>query len=217
MKEAIEREQSGEASVDTSAVRNEDTGRFGQDRRSRHPLHVFQTILLLGVPMNFFTRLLLSAFMTGFATTPIAFAAPARAITTKEARKIIAPFYDMLNSPKTKDLEKLAKSVLSPDWKNYTSDTEIESMKEFLDGVNGIGKIVPDFTWDIKEVIPAGDRIIVRGQASGTPATEFFGVPSTGKKFSIMTIDIHTIKKGKVIASYNVGNWSHIRKQLSDK
>jgi predicted ester cyclase len=69
--------------------------------------------------------------------------------------------------------------------------------------------LIPDLKWEIKEVIEAGDRIIVRSQvrlipasfstsapeimsnfipfqASGTPAGDFFGVPHTGKSFNIV-------------------------------
>ena len=48
--------------------------------------------------------------------------------------------------------------------------------------------------FDIKEVLVAGDRVIVRGEVTGTPAGELFGVPHTGKSFRMMAIDIQTIR-----------------------
>jgi predicted ester cyclase len=52
--------------------------------------------------------------------------------------------------------------------------------------------------FDIKEVLVSGDRVIVRGEATGTPAGDLFGVPHSGKSFRIRAIDIQTIKDGKI-------------------
>ena len=42
---------------------------------------------------------------------------------------------------------------------------------------------VPDMKFDIKEVLVAGDRVIVRGEVTGTPAGELFGVPTRARAF----------------------------------
>ena len=60
--------------------------------------------------------------------------------------------------------------------------------------------------FDIKEVLVAGDRVIVRGEVTGTPAGELFGVPHTGKSFRIMAIDIQTIKDGKIAKTFHMEN-----------
>ena len=44
--------------------------------------------------------------------------------------------------------------------------------------------------FDIKEILVAGDRVVVRGEVTGTPAGDLFGVPHTGKSFRIMAIDM---------------------------
>ncbi|MGH9577195.1 MAG: ester cyclase, partial [Terriglobales bacterium] len=44
-----------------------------------------------------------------------------------------------------------------------------------------------------------GNRVVVRSEASGTPAGPFFGVPHGGKSSRIMTIDIHTVQGGKLV------------------
>ena len=40
-------------------------------------------------------------------------------------------------------------------------------------------------TVDIKEMLVAGDRVVVRGEVTGTPAGDLFGVPHSGKSFGI--------------------------------
>jgi len=68
-------------------------------------------------------------------------------------------------------------------------------------------KSIPDMKFDIKEVLVAGDRVIVRGEVTGTPAGDLFGVPPSGKSFRIMAIDIQTIRDGKIARTYHLENW----------
>jgi predicted ester cyclase len=71
--------------------------------------------------------------------------------------------------------------------------------------------------FDIKEVLVAGDRVIVRGEVTGTPAGELFGVPHSGKSFRIMTIDIQTVRDGKIAKTYHMENWLSALSQLRTK
>ena len=64
--------------------------------------------------------------------------------------------------------------------------------------------------FDIKEVLVAGDRVIVRGEVTGTPAGELFGVPRSGKSLRMMAIDIQTIKDGKIAKTFHMENWREI-------
>lgn len=131
------------------------------------------------------------------------------------ARSIVAPFYDALNRPGTKDVTKLVTGAAAPEWRSYASETQSKSREEFIGQVIGFGKGIPDLTWTMKEVLVDGDRVIVRSLASGTPAGEFFGVPHTGRSFSIMAIDVHTVKDGKLVAAYHVEDWASALRQLT--
>ena len=144
-------------------------------------------------------------------------ATSAQSLAPDQARKQIAPFYDLLNQPATKDLKALSEQALSPDWKSYSGETEFKGREAFVAQVTGFGKLIPDLKWDIKDVLVDGNRIIVRSEASGTPAGPFFGVPVGGKSFKIMTIDIHTIKDGKALAAHHVEDWASALRQLSAK
>jgi hypothetical protein len=44
-------------------------------------------------------------------------------------------------------------------------------------------------------VLVAGDRVIVRGEVTGMPSGELFGVPHSGNSYRIMAVDIQTIRK----------------------
>jgi predicted ester cyclase len=141
----------------------------------------------------------------------------AQSMTVEQARKQVAPFYEMLNQPATKDLKNLSEQVLSPDWRSYSSETDSKGRDGFVAQVGGFGKLIPDLKWEIKDVMVDGNRIIVRSEASGTPVGPFFGVPPSGKSFKIMTLDIHTIKDGKAIAAHHVEDWAGALRQLSAK
>jgi predicted ester cyclase len=72
------------------------------------------------------------------------------------------------------------------------------SARKVIGGFKSRGAILPDLKWEIKEVLVAGDRIIVRGEGSGTPSGTFLGIPASGKNFKIMAIDVHTVEDGKI-------------------
>lgn len=63
----------------------------------------------------------------------------------------------------------------------------------------------------------SGDRVIVRGEASGMPAGPFMGMPHGGKSFKVMSIDIHTVRDGKLVRAYHVEDWMGASRQLSAK
>jgi predicted ester cyclase len=83
--------------------------------------------------------------------------------------------------------------------------------------ITGFAKTIPDMAFAIKEVFVAGDRVIVRGEVSGTPSGDLFGVPHTGKSFRILTIDIQTIRDGKLVKTYHLENWLAALGQLRAK
>jgi len=50
--------------------------------------------------------------------------------------------------------------------------------------VGNFARSIPDMKFDIKEVLVSGNRVIVRGEVSGTPSGELFGVPHGGRSFA---------------------------------
>ncbi len=133
------------------------------------------------------------------------------------ARELVAPFYDLLNVPSTKAVAATMARIASDDWRSYSGETTSKGRDEFVAQVIGFGKGIPDLAWTVREVLVAGDRIIVRSEASGTPAGELFGVPHTGRSFRIMTLDVHTVKDGKLVVAHHVEDWAGAIRQLSGR
>jgi predicted ester cyclase len=163
--------------------------------------------------------LLAALFMA--ATAPSAFAQAATTETAvmnaQTARLIVAPFYDMLNQPASKDLRALAETVIAPGWRSFAGENNSKGREEFVGQLGAFGKLIPDLRWEIKEVLVAGDRVVVRSEASGTPVGPFLGVAHGGKSFRIMTIDVHTVRDGKLIEAHHVEDWAGAVRQLSAK
>jgi predicted ester cyclase len=146
-------------------------------------------------------------------------AASAQALTDAQARDIIAPWYSLFNVASRGDVKAIQEQVLTADYQSCSGylpgecwgrDTSIKVVGNFANSI-------PDMRFEVKEVLVAGDRVIVRGEVDGTPAGDLFGVPHTGKSFKIMTIDIQTIKDGKIARTFHMENWLSALAQLRAK
>ena len=145
--------------------------------------------------------------------------ASAQNLTEGQARAIIAPWYGLFNVATRVDVKSIQEQVLTSDYEScagylpgecWGRDTSIKVVGNFA-------KSIPDMKFDIKEVLVAGDRVIIRGEVTGTPAGELFGVPHTGKSFRMMAIDIQTIRDGKIAKTYHMENWLSALGQLRAK
>jgi ketosteroid isomerase-like protein len=163
---------------------------------SKHVLLAFATLLLANVP-----------------------SASAQNLAEAQARAIITPWYSLFNVATRGDVKSVQEQVLTADYEScagylpgecWGRDTSIKVVGNFANSI-------PDMKFDIKEVLVAGDRVIVRGEVTGTPAGELFGVPHTGKSFRMMAIDIQTIKDGKITKTYHMENWLSALGQLRVK
>ena len=153
-------------------------------------------------------RRLIQLVVAAVATIPVA--AGAQALTEAQARAAIAPWYALFNLPVQGDMRTLQEQVLTADYESCWGYLPGECWRReaSIKVVGGFARSIPDMKFDNKEVLVSGDRVIVRGEVTGTPAGELFGVPHTGKSFRIMAIDIQTIREGKIARTYHVENCS---------
>lgn len=111
-------------------------------------------------------------------------------------------------------LRSLAKAT-NPDYRSYSTNEEWLNRNQLADVFKTIGAAVPDLRWTIKDLLVSGDQIVVRGEATGTPERELFGAKPTGKSFKTMSIDVFTVKGGKLASAYHVENWVGALQQMS--
>jgi steroid delta-isomerase-like uncharacterized protein len=130
-------------------------------------------------------------------------------LTEEQARAAIAPWYRLFNVASRGDVKAVQEQILTEDYQSCSGylpgecwgrDTSIKVVSNFAN-------TIPDMKFDIKEMLVAGDRVIVRGEVTGTPSGELFGVPHSGKSFRMMAMDIQTIKDGRIAKTFHMENW----------
>ena len=116
------------------------------------------------------------------------------------------------------ELQERMNEVLSPAWESYGGYGQpAKTRAQFLKQLQGTGNVVPDLVWNVEEVLQDGNRFVVRGRATATPVRPFLGVAPSGKRFEIMSIDIHTVENHKIVKSYHVEDWHAAIEQLQGK
>ena len=128
-------------------------------------------------------------------------------LTVERARTIVAPLYDALNQPHKKDVHALLAQACHADYKSYSTNDEWLSRDALAEVFTRIGASVPDLAWSVKDIMVSGDRVIVRGEATGIPVDEFFGARPTGRRFTTLALDVFTVRGDKLASAYHVENW----------
>lgn len=156
-----------------------------------------------------------------FKTLAVAAALFASALTGSamaDDKAVVQTFYDFLSNPASQTHASAFKSATSEQWQSIGDYSgKYKTRDQFLGQVGGFGKLIPDLNWAVEEMIQAGDRVVVRSRATGTPKGPLFGVDGQGKGFDILTIDIHTVENGKIIRSFHVEDWAGAIRQLRAK
>ena len=128
-------------------------------------------------------------------------------LTVERARTIVAPLYDAVNQPHKKDVHALLAQACHADYKSYSTNDEWLSREALAEVFTRIGASVPDLAWSVKDIMVSGDRVIVRGEATGIPVDEFFGARPTGRRFTTLALDVFTVRGDKLASAYHVENW----------
>ena len=133
-------------------------------------------------------------------------------------KAVVQSFYDFLSNPGSSSHAQAFRANVADDWQsigNYSGKNKTAGA--FIGQLGHFAKLIPDMNWQVEEMIQAGNRVIVRGRATGTPKGPLFGVDGNGKSFMIMSIDIHTMENGKIARSYHVEDWAGALGQLKGK
>jgi predicted ester cyclase len=126
-------------------------------------------------------------------------------------------FYDALTAAPGKDVKSLLMQATTPGWVSCGTNKGCGARHQVIAAIAERHKAIPDLKWEIEEVLVSGNRVVVRGEASGTPVGDFLGVAHGGKSFKLMSIDVHTIEGGKIARSYHVEDWMGAARQLIAK
>ena len=160
---------------------------------------------------------LISGLILSFAAAG-AGAAP-KSLTEAQVKAVLDPWYSQFTVANRGDVRAIEEKVVSPEFEtcNGSLPRECWGREDSIRVITSLGKAIPDLKFEIKETIIAGDRVIVRGEVSGTPVAPMFGQPATGKSFRMMTLDLQTIQGGKLVRTYHMENWLSALTQLRAK
>ena len=174
-----------------------------RDALARQPLPLTTTLAVL--------LLVVAATQAG---TPVR-ADASSPLTADEAWAIVSPLYMALNRPAIKEVGQLIGRATTRDWQSCGANDACLSRDAAIAAIERMGAEVPDLAWSVVEIEVAGPRtIVVRGEATGTPVGEFRGMQPSGRRFRVMSIDIHTVRDGKIARSYHVEDWAGASRQL---
>lgn len=139
-----------------------------------------------------------------------------QALSKETAIKVIQPFYNYLVG---KASRAEVDAITDSSWRDHHSNKKGDSWdkKQSLDFLGGpYQQMLPNMKYEMIKVYISGNDVIVRGSLESSPKGKMFlGTPiKEGKTFKIMTIDIHTIKNGKIIKSYHLEDMLGALKQL---
>lgn len=157
-------------------------------------------------------KVLVFAVLAGLASPAIA--RDREALTIDRARAIVAPLYDALNEPAKKDVPALLAAATNPDYRSCSTNQDCLDRTQLAAQFKIFGAIIPDLHWKVIDVWTSGNRITVRGEATGTPAQPLFGVAPTGRSFRTISIDMFTVENGKLSTAYHVENWAAAMQQI---
>ncbi|GAB7050506.1 ester cyclase [Catenuloplanes indicus] len=74
---------------------------------------------------------------------------------------------------------------------------------------------VPDLHWEIQEMLFDRDRIAIRAINTGTPVTEWLGVPPSGASFEIVEYAIYRVADGRFTQMTALHDSAELRRRLT--
>jgi predicted ester cyclase len=89
------------------------------------------------------------------------------------------------------------------------------------DGPEGVKRVITDcrrmfsdFTLKLDEVVAVGDKVWARGMGGGTQDGEIMGRPATGRRASVLTLEVARFENGKMVEHWGVPDMFHMMIQV---
>ena len=130
-------------------------------------------------------------------------------------KALVANFYsDCLTVNTHADVSAMMEKLLADDFQSINAK-ETKRKAALIGQLQYFWKLIPDLKWTPQEILQDGDRVIVRSTFSGSPKGEFMGLMLDGsKRFETMSIDIHTVKDGRIATVFHIEEWATAMAQL---
>jgi len=91
---------------------------------------------------------------------------------------------------------------------------EATGIEQLIRGSEALTRAFPDIHLEIHDIIAEGDKVVTRGTLSGTHRGDFASIPATGRKFSVVEIDIVRIEDGRMAEHWDAIDTASLFSQL---
>ena len=136
----------------------------------------------------------------------------ARAQLEEQNRSLVERYVETFN---TGDYDAL-KEMLSPDYAVYSPSgyPEPTSREALIEGYKGAREAFSEFTWNIEDLVAAGDKVVCRIIATGTYKGGMPGLPEDEKPFRFSMITILRLEEGKIVEEWQEDDQLGLARQL---
>ena len=132
-------------------------------------------------------------------------------MSTEENKNLVRRYQEAYNTGKLDELD----GILAP---NLISHNHLPGVPTGLAGAKmvhqGLLTSFPDSKTTIEDLVAEGDRVVMRGTATGTHKGPFGGAPPTGKSFKVTTMSVFRIANGRIVEHWGVVDGTGVMQQL---
>lgn len=72
------------------------------------------------------------------------------------------------------------------------------TLKDYAAAIAASIEAVPDFHWHLEDIVSNDEMVAVRLTDTGTPESEWLGLPSTGRSFTTQELAVYQFRDGKI-------------------
>jgi predicted ester cyclase/heme-degrading monooxygenase HmoA len=139
-------------------------------------------------------------------------------MNSEELKAVVLPFYeDALTVNQKTTSTAVLERILAPGFQSINSQ-ETKPKAALIKQVEFFWKLIPDLRWQPRDVVAAGNKVVVRSVASGSPKGSFMGIELDGtRSFQIDTIDIHEVGDDQIVRVHHLKDWATGLKQLAKR
>jgi steroid delta-isomerase-like uncharacterized protein len=109
----------------------------------------------------------------------------------------------------------VAERIIHSDFFDHTNPP---GMQRGLAGHNAIVALFrqafPDQWWQIEDLIAEGDKVVARTTMTGTHLGDFFGIPATGRKVTLLGVHVMRISDGRIVEHWGSNDDLGLMRQL---
>jgi len=129
-------------------------------------------------------------------------------MTTEELRDFYLRYVELANK---REFARMAEFAHEEVIMNGTPVKMADMVAEFYKHVDA----VPDFHWEIQDLVVDGDRVAARLIDTGTPVREWSGLAPTGKSVKFAETAFYRIEDGKFKDMWYLMDADTVRRQLA--